>query len=241
MRLYILFLFCTYLFFTGTVSAQSGMSPKKLFNWGVRIGVNAPFVDMRKSQINGIKIEEPSTNSKMGILISLFARTNFNKHYLQLEAETHYMRYRMSPRPESVITDGSIGYMEGITVGNRIYSLDIPLLYGYNFNKQGPYELSFFAGPKLKYLYKKKSELSAPETYEFVMDEHIRPLTANFVLGLGTSISRFFIDFRYEFGITNLTHPTTYVLYKDGINISEGNIYLKRGINLLSFSVGIIL
>ena len=58
MRLYILFLFCTYLFFTGTVSAQSGMSPKKLFNWGVRIGVNAPFVDMRKSQINGIKIEE---------------------------------------------------------------------------------------------------------------------------------------------------------------------------------------
>ena len=100
MRLYILFLFCTYLFFTGTVSAQSGMSPKKLFNWGVRIGVNAPFVDMRKSQINGIKIEEPSTNSKMGILISLFARTNFNKHYLQLEAETHYMRYRMSPRPD---------------------------------------------------------------------------------------------------------------------------------------------
>lgn len=97
MRLYILFLFCTYLFFTGTVSAQSGMSPKKLFNWGVRIGVNAPFVDMRKSQINGIKIEEPSTNSKMGILISLFARTNFNRHYLQLEAETHYMRYRMSP------------------------------------------------------------------------------------------------------------------------------------------------
>ena len=101
--------------------------------------------------------------------------------------------------------------------------------------------MSFFAGPKLKYLYKKKSELSAPETYEFVMDEHIRPLTANFVLGLGTSISRFFIDFRYEFGITNLTHPTTYVLYKDGINISEGNIYLKRGINLLSFSIGIIL
>lgn len=241
MRLYILFLFCIYLLFAGTISAQSDISKKNLFNWGIRVGVNAPFVDMRKSQINGIKIEEPSTNSKMGILISLFARTNFNRHYLQLETETHYMRYRMSPRPESVITDGSIGYMEGITIGNKIYSLDIPLLYGYNFIKQGPYELSFFAGPKLKYLYKKKSELSAPETYEFVMDEHIRPLTANFILGLGTSISRFFIDFRYEFGITNLTHPTTYILYKDGINISEGNIYLKRGINLLSFSIGIIL
>ena len=157
MRLYILFLFCTYLFFTGTVSAQSGMSQKKLFNWGVRIGVNAPFVDMRKSQINGIKIEEPSTNSKMGILISLFARTNFNKHYLQLEAETHYMRYRMSPRPESVITDGSTGYMEGITVGNRIYSLDIPLLYGYNFIKQGPYELSFLPVQNLNIYIRKRA------------------------------------------------------------------------------------
>lgn len=241
MKLRILLLLCTYLFFAGTVSAQSDTSKKKLFNWGVRAGVNAPFVDMRKSQINGVKIEEPSTNSKMGLFISLFSRINFNRNYLQLETATHYTRYRMSPRPESVATTETSMYVEGITISNKIYSLDIPLLYGYNFIKQGPYELSFFAGPKLKYLYKRKSELSVPVPYKLIMDERIRPLTANFVLGLGTSISRFSIDFRYEFGITNLTHPTTYTLYKDGTMISEGGIYLKRGINLLSFSVGIIL
>ena len=241
MRSKILFLFCTYLFITGTVSAQSDTLKKDLFSWGIRAGVNAPFVDMRENQINGIKIEDPSSNSKMGILISLFSRINFNRHYLQLEAETYYMRYRMSPRPGTVITSEPNISINDITIGNKIYSLDIPLLYGYNFIKQSPYELSFFGGPKLKYLYKKKSEISVTEPYELIMDERIRPLTANFVLGLGTSISRFFIDFRYEFGITNLTRPTTYTFYKDGTNISEGSIYLKRGINLLSFSVGIIL
>ncbi|WP_455497217.1 porin family protein [Coprobacter sp.] len=241
MRSRILLLFCMHLLFAGIISAQSGTLSKKRFNWGIRAGVNAPFVDMRKSQINGIKIEELSTNSKMGLFISLFSRINFKRHYLQLETATHYTRYRMSLPTEFVSTTETRIYAEAITIGNKIYSFDIPLLYGYNFIKQGPYELSFFVGPKLKYLYKRKNELFAPEPYEFKMDEHIRPLTANFVLGLGTSISRFSIDFRYEFGITNLTHPTTYTLYKDGTSISEGNIYLKRGINLLSFSIGIIL
>lgn len=241
MKLRLLFLFCTYLFFAGKISAQSDVSAKTRFNWGVRAGVNAPFVDMRESRINGVKIDEPSINSKMGLFISLFSRVNFNRHYLQLETATHYTRYRMTPRPESATATEPGIYVEGIMISNKIYSLDVPLLYGYNFVKQGPYKLSFFAGPKLKYLYKRKSELFVPKPYEFNMNERIRPLTANFVLGLGTSISRLSIDFRYEFGITNLTHPTTYTLYKDGTSISEGSIYLKRGINLLSFSIGIIL
>lgn len=67
---------------------------------------------------------------------------------------------------------------------NRIYTLDIPLLYGYNFVKQGPYELAFFTGPKFKYILKENNHIDNYDIrYAITTDESLKPFTVNYLIG----------------------------------------------------------
>lgn len=224
-----------------SLSAQENEKTENTFNWGIRAGVNAPFVDVRSASIDGVGIELPTVNSQIGFSGALFGRINFKRNFIQLEAGTSYLRSTMQLSPLDFIPNLAPEEYPESSVQNHIYALDIPLLYGYNFVKQKPYELAFFIGPKLKYIYKETFRIENIGNYHITRNESLKPLTISLVLGAGVSISRFFIDFRYEFALMNIQDKGGYNLIPPGSNPIPGVLSIHRGINLLSFSVGFTL
>ena len=55
---------CMALFWILTVQAQiQELNVSKRFNWGIRLGVNAPLVDIRHLTLNGNKVDESDSES----------------------------------------------------------------------------------------------------------------------------------------------------------------------------------
>ena len=211
------------------------------FNFGLKGGVNAPFISLSKFEVNGREIVEPAVNTKVGYLVAVFSRINMKKHFIQVEASLHYSRSELEldlsafyPETE---TEGGIP-PEG-TLDVRMHSLEVPLLYGYNFIKRGPYQLSFFAGPKLKYIFSQKNDTEVVTSDNIHFYEDLKPLTANIVVGVGTSISNLLLDVRYEFGLTNISRSARYS-YSDEEGTRTGPARFDRSMNLISFSVGVV-
>ena len=219
------------------VFAKTSETNNKRFNYGVTLSANAPFVHERKTYINNTEVSKPLNETKMAGSISLFGRVNLKRNYLQLEVGTSVIRDVVS------LDIKEFGYSRNLNVDSKNFALtlDIPLLYGYNFIKRDKYELSLFVGPKLRYTYLNKENINNPQNITFNLEEDINPITACVIIGMGTKISRVLIDFKYEFGITEHNKPGTFSLYEKGVFISEGTFYTKRSINLLSFSLGVIL
>ena len=219
------------------VFAKTSETNNKRFNYGVTLSANAPFVHERKTYINNTEVSKPLNETKMAGSISLFGRVNLKRNYLQLEVGTSVIRDVVS------LDIKEFGYSRNLNVDSKNFALtlDIPLLYGYNFIKRDKYELSLFVGPKLRYTYLNKEDINNPQNITFNLNEDTNPITACVIIGMGTKISRVLIDFRYEFGITEHNKPGTFSLYENSVLISEGTFYAKRSINLLSFSLGVIL
>ncbi|MBE6299604.1 MAG: PorT family protein [Bacteroidales bacterium] len=220
-----------------TFAQEKKTKDSKKFNYGVSLSANAPFVHDRKTLVNNIVVSKPSNETKMAGSISLFGRVNLKNHYLQLEAGTSVIR-------DVVTLDiKEFGYSSNLNIDSKNFALtlDIPLIYGYNFIKRDKYELSLFVGPKLRYTYLNKEDINNPQNITFNLNEDTNPITACVIIGMGTKISRVLIDFKYEFGITEHNKPGTFSLYENSVLISEGTFYAKRSINLLSFSLGVIL
>ena len=77
---------------------------QKWVEWGIKAGVNAPYIAIEEFEINGIKKDDPETQTQVGYFFALFSRVNLHKHYIQLEASTHY------PRSEIAVDLTDFGY-----------------------------------------------------------------------------------------------------------------------------------
>lgn len=210
----------------------------KRFNFGIRAAVNAPFASHRALFIDWAEQEyAPDYESGIGASLALFGRTNFNRHYLQVEAGASYFSTRASI-PTGLFDNSTNEVSE---ISKRTVTIDVPLLYGYSFVKKPPYEFSFFGGPKFRYSFDFDNESATTGNCNLIVNNGINPASACFVVGLAAKISRFTIDFRYEVGITVDGKPGEYVLLKENAEIKSGSVYMKNGINLLSFSLGVIL
>ncbi|MBO5721423.1 MAG: outer membrane beta-barrel protein [Bacteroidales bacterium] len=210
---------------------------KERFDFGIAISANAPFVNERKMYVNWVETNKPSNETKMAGNISIFGRVNIKKHYLQIETGNSFIR-------DIVTLDlKDFGYSTNKYINSKNFAitLDIPIIYGYNFIKKNKYELSLFGGPKMRYTYHNRENIEKLSGISFNINEDIHPITACCLIGMSARMSRLFVDFRYEFAITVHNKPGTYSLYENNVLISEGTFYAKRGINLLSFSLGVIL
>ena len=225
------------LLFIIPLSHAQNIKKEKRFNFGISVSANAPFVHERKMFVDWVEVNKPNDETNVAGSVSLFGRVNFKKHYLQLEAGNSFIR-------DVVILDiKDFGYSshQGIKTKNFAITFDLPLIYGYNFIKHDKYELSLFGGPKMRYTYHNREKVENPQDITFNIYEDVHPFTACCVVGIGAKISRVMFDFRYECGITVHNKPGTYSLYENGVLISEGTFYAKRSLNLLSFSLGVIL
>lgn len=88
---------CMALLWILTVQAQiQELNVSKRFNWGIRLGVNAPLVDIRHLTLNGNKVDESDSESRLGLSGSFIGRYNFKKHYIQLEVGNLFAGPRVS-------------------------------------------------------------------------------------------------------------------------------------------------
>lgn len=211
----------------------------KKINFGIKAGFNSSMLMVSELKIKDVTIDEVQNNYKIGQFGALFMRWNMKKHFIQPEVSYNVTKCEITfDKLGSQHPDIAPDYA---SVQSVLHSIDIPILYGYNIVKKGPYGMSFFAGPKLRYLWGKHNEITFNNFDQKGIHEKLHPFNASIVIGVGVNISRIFFDFRYEQGISNISKSITY----DNIN-SDGttgvsNITFRRRDSALSFSLGFML
>ncbi len=232
--LFILFIF------SSVAYSQNNMKKEKdfLVNIGIKGGFNSSMYFVDKFKIKDVTIDEIQNNYKVGYFGSVFMRINMKKHFIQPE-----LGYNVS-RSE-IIFDKKGSHHPDITpdyagINATIRTIEFPVLYGYNFIKSGPYEMYFFVGPKLKYVWKQKSKMNFSNLDEQGVEEELYPINISAMVGVGVRISRILFDFRYDAGLYNISKKVSYEnINSEGVE-EKSNIIFNRRNNIMSFSLGFI-
>lgn len=244
-RFFILCLLCFPAMLRGQSSYAPGIGPKESpakrhphdrpVNFGMKGGFTSSLFLVSNLTLNGVTINEVQNNYKIGYFGSIFMRINFDHHFLQPEISYNVNRCNITfERPTSDDVP-----MEMASITSSIHSIDIPVIYGYNVVKESPYSLAVFGGPKLRYIWNKKSEVTFENFEQQDLSEKLRPLNVSFTLGVAVTISRVFFDFRYDIGLHNISREVIYEHSSNEENPSTDKIRFHRRDNVLSFSLGI--
>ena len=112
----------------------------------------------------------------------------------------------------------------------------MPLFYGYHILKQGPYGLSFYMGPKAKFILTGLSNHVFEQSPYQAFEESIRPINFSLMVGMGVNIQRVFFDFSFEYGLHNISKG--FVTTNEYGDAHSEDFVFDRRKNVLSFSVG---
>ncbi|EJW90407.1 hypothetical protein EVA_21487 [gut metagenome] len=215
----------------------------KRVNFGIKGGFTASLFRIPHFRVNGVKIGEEQNSYKIGYFGAFFMRINFRKHYLQPEISYNVNRCDINfnkPLPE--------GSPEGTeaqqaSIHSTLHSIDFPFFYGYNLIKTGPYSLSVFAGPKLRFILPHASEVTFENFDQENIRESLQRVNVAAAFGVSVTISKIFFDFRYDIGLHNLSRHITYAVPADnGTPEAEEagkGMHFHRHDNVLSFSLGV--
>lgn len=208
------------------------------FNIGVKAGFNVSMFLVSDFKIQDVTIDEIQNNYRVGYFGALFMRINMKKHFIQPEVSYNVSKCEITfDKLGSHHPDIEPDYASVISM---IHSVDFPVLYGYNVVKNGPYGMSIFAGPKLRYIWGKKNEITFENFDQKGIDERLYPFNISAVIGVGVNISRIFFDFRYEQGLHNISKSVTYDNINSDGSTGVSNITFRRRDQVLSFSLGVI-
>lgn len=250
------FFICLYLTaFSATMWGQTPVVPgtydedhpktrnDRAVNFGIKGGFTSSLFLVSNFSVNGVVIEEVQNNYKIGQFGSIFMRLNVGRHFLQPEISYNVNRCNITFE-KPLTEDAPVGAIpEEASITSSIHSIDIPVIYGYNFIKEGPYSLAVFAGPKIRYIWDQKSKVTFENFDQQDIKEKLRPLNLSVTAGVAVTISRVFFDFRYDIGLHNISKSVTYGIPADGNAANEADsnneIRFQRRDNVLSFSLGV--
>ena len=217
---------CIALSFALATQAQvKELNVSKRFNWGIRLGVNAPLVDIRHMSLDGTPVDESDSESSLGLTGSFIGRYNIKRHYIQLEVGMHQSHTRLY-NPDYGLDK----------INTSAYAVDVPVLYGYNITKHGPFLMNLFAGPRVSYICNETSRINTSGNVSRNLVYNDKPNSFSFyaVGGLSTTIGHLYIDFRYAYCIRNSKDQS----FNIGLDNTTGQVKLSRAINELSISIG---
>jgi len=186
-----------------------------------------------------VTIDEVQNNYKIGYFGALFMRINMKKHFIQPEVSYNVTKCEISF--DKLGSQHPAIEPDYASVQSVLHSIDFPILYGYNVVKKGPYGMSIFVGPKLRYLWGKHNEITFRNFDQKGIHEELYPFNASVVIGVGVNISRIFFDFRYEQGVGNISKSIVYDNINSDGSTGVSNITFRRRDSALSFSLGFIL
>lgn len=158
-------------------------------NFGIKGGFTSSLFLVSDLVLNGTVIDEVQNNYKIGYFGSFFMRINFKRHFLQPELSYTINRCNITfekPLPEDA-PESSIPEMASIT--SSIHSFEIPVIYGYNIIKEGPYSLAVFGGPKIRYIWDRQSKVTFENFDQRDIEEELYPLNVSLTAGVAVTIS----------------------------------------------------
>ncbi|NMA74404.1 MAG: PorT family protein [Bacteroidales bacterium] len=203
--------------------------------FGAKIGFNSSIYLISDLMINDVKIREIQNNYKIGYHFTVFTQVNFNKHFIQPELSYQINRSELSFDKSQKNQELMPFYA---TIKSELHHIELPILWGYNFINKPPYGMAFFIGPKITYLWRKKSKIEYQNFDVNDFEEKLRPLNLGCAAGVSVNISQFFFDFRYEQSFFNMSKEVRYKLLSN--DIQAGKTHFNRRESVLSFSVGIL-
>lgn len=206
-----------------------------LISFGVKTGFNSTSYLISEFEIEGVGIKEIQTNYKIGYHVTAFMRINFKKHFIQPELSYQINRSELSFDKSQSTRNETASYA---ILESNIHYIELPILYGYNFIDKKPYGMAFFIGPKVAYLWKKKSKIEFNNFDFHDIEERVNPFNVGAVVGVGVNISRIFFDFRYEQSFTNISKEVKYTPSSSTQN--SGKTLFNRRESVISFSAGIM-
>lgn len=220
----------------GLAAGQDGPPPggERVVNFGLKGGFTSSLYMISQFEVGGVYVGDVQNNYKLGYFGSVFMRINFGRHFLQPEISYHVSRGDVAfAKP---LPPGSPPGAEGgdASISTEIRSVDMPVIYGYNIVKQGPYSLGVFGGPKVRYILPGGGKVVFLNFDQQDIREALRRLNVCATLGVAVTISRVFFDCRYDIGLRNLSKSITCAGGEDG-----GGVSFKRRDCALSFSFGV--
>ncbi len=233
-KIFLLFmLFAVHPFIKG--QDLSGLEiPYKKFNFGAKIGFTSAIYLTTHFDIDGTRIVKAQNNYKVGYTGSLFMRYNFKAHYIQ--PEIAYTINRCEVYFEKPDFEQGTG-KEFSTLRSELHSIDIPILYGYNFIKEDIYGMSFFIGPKIRYILEGQSDMDYSNFDQKGITERFHRFNLGFTGGVAVYLSKIFFDFRYEQFLQNISKKASYDKELTPVE-DQKNLRLHRRDHVLSFSLG---
>lgn len=214
----------------------------KTFNMGATVGFNSIFPIINSIQVDGIELENIHLTYKVGHQASLFFRINVDRFFIQPSFSWQYSEgdIHFDMLPKEVQSD-PLANSATILQTNRLEmtkkALQVPVHIGYHIVRQGPYGLSFTAGPTFKYNYNVSYQSLSPEAGHVFISES-NPFGMNIGMGISVQIWSFFFDFSYEFGLNQT--ESDFRSKQEEIPVLSNNIHIDKRTNVLSFSLGIV-
>ncbi|MGN0258548.1 MAG: porin family protein [Bacteroides sp.] len=214
---------------------------EKVVNFGLKGGFTSSLFLVNDLTMGYITIDEFQNRYRIGYFASLFMRINFGRHFLQPEVSYSVNRSSLTfTLPEEIGSSTSLTPGAEAFIETDIHSIDIPVLYGWNIIKEHPYQLAIFAGPKLRYIWGKKSKTNFNNLSRQEIDEQLRPFNWDLSLGVAVTIHPIFFDFRYDIGLNNISKRVVYSLPEGSTSTGyEPRVKFDHRDNVLSFSLGI--
>lgn len=227
MNRYVIILFVCFLFPFVLHAQKEG---KIKFNAGLKSGVQASTYQNTEFNLDGYKYNNKSQNTRIGYIFSGFLRLSKGRPYIQTEGIFSIEKYNFSFETEQEMTSNTNVPRYRLTN----YTLQVPLLFGYYFVDSKPYRMGVFTGVKTKFLLTSQSKQEF-ENFDFeYAEESLKPVTYSWEIGLEVNIANVCFDFMYEIGLNNTSKSIYIPEY-------EKTFQFKRNINVLSFSLGVIL
>lgn len=176
------------------------------FDFGVKMGINTSRLLMDDIQNpNQIVQSLQSGDGRFGFQGGLFSAINFLTYQVRIEG------YYSSVNVEYKGTKNNQPFTENVTL-NRF---DFPILFGLKF---GPVRANF--GPVMSYNISSTND---------VLENGLKNGTLGGQIGLGIDFLKFFMETRYEFGLSR---------FSDQVTIDGQSIPLDSRVSLISLAVG---
>lgn len=214
-----------------TFAQQKGVA---LINYGVKGGFSSTIYEVNELSVAGSPINEFIAKSEISSFYTAFARINIKRHYLQTEVSYNISNYSIEFSRDQ--WDDTAQPYEKSIIGTKIIGLEVPFYYGYHILKEGPYGLSFYIGPKAKFVLTNYSRHTFENSPYKELEESIYPINFSLMTGLGVNISRIFFDFSFEYGLHNISKEFNTIDTEN--NFSTNSLIFNRRKNVLSFSIG---
>lgn len=216
-----------------------GRPNTKKANFGTKAGFNSPMFMISELKTKGVTVDEVRNNHKIGYFGAIFTHFNIEKCFIQPEASCNVSKDRVTsdklgPQHPAIKPDYA-------SMQSALHSVDFPILYGYNIVKKGLYGISISTSSKLRYLWRKQSEITSTSLDQKGVHGKLYPLNVSIVIDVGVSTPRIFFDLHYEQGAGNISKPIAH----DNINL-DGSTGVSLTIfryhdSALSFLLGFIL